>query len=258
MILFKHLVTTKYKTLVFHITLLKEYFQYSRSREQLRFDTNRIVAILKEHEKILVDGFDQNRFCKIKKRRASFGMNSLQSTKSNANQTIRMNLTQSSLMPPITTTSSSPTFDEPTSEANYLLLVEKTTPRSHSNEPYLDPTLASPSSVTEREPDVSTPLQINLEFRNEEYLSDISKAAQVKTCEDLLKAGFLDNKVYTVEIPPDSHNQREQLQDVGHDFRHRLCDQQTSGGGWTVNAITNFRLCFGLTLLYKVLLFDLM
>merc|ERR1719270_2505277 len=46
----------------------------SRSREQLRFDTNRIVAILKEHEKILVDRFDQNRFCKIKKRRASFGM----------------------------------------------------------------------------------------------------------------------------------------------------------------------------------------
>ena len=181
-------------------------------------------------------------------------MNSLQNTKSNVNQTIRMNLTQSSLMAPITTTSSSPTFDEPTSEANYLRLEEKTTPRSHSHEPYLDPTLASPSSVTEQEPDESTPLQINLEFRNEEDLSDISQAAQVKTCEDLLKAGFLDNKVYTVEIPTDSHNQREQLQHFGHDFRHRLCDQQTSGGGWTVNAITNFRMCFVPTLMYKLLL----
>ena len=29
-----------------------------RAREQARFDTNRIVAILKEHEQILMDGFD--------------------------------------------------------------------------------------------------------------------------------------------------------------------------------------------------------
>ena len=29
-----------------------------RSREQLRFDTNRIEAILREHEKILVQGFE--------------------------------------------------------------------------------------------------------------------------------------------------------------------------------------------------------
>ena len=30
-----------------------------RAREQARFDTNRIVAILKEHEQILMDGFDR-------------------------------------------------------------------------------------------------------------------------------------------------------------------------------------------------------
>ena len=142
-----------------------------RSREQLRFDTNRIVAILKEHEKILVDGFDQSRFCKIKKRRASSNPNSHQIVRSNVNQTNVSNSSLSSMRVPVTTTSASPTFDEPTSEPNYLRLVENTTPRSHLQQPSLDPTAASPSSVTEKETVVSTPLQINLEFRNEEELS---------------------------------------------------------------------------------------
>ena len=75
----------------------------------------------------------------------------------------------------------------------------------------------------------------------EEELSDISQAAQVKTCEDLLKAGFLDNKVYTVEIPQDARNSQGPNNNIGHDFRHRLCDQQTSGGGWTVKINKNFR-----------------
>ena len=202
----------------------------------------------------MVDGFDQNRFCKIKKRRASSNPNSHQSTRSPTNQTYVSNSSQSSIRALETTTSASPTFDEPTSEPNSLRLVGKTTPRSHLQQLSLDPTAASPSSVTEKEPVVSTPLQINLEFRNEEELSDIAQAAQVKTCEDLLKAGFLDNKVYTVEIPPDSHNHREAQQEVGHDFRHRLCDQQTSGGGWTVKEITNFRLCFCFIALYQMLL----
>ena len=197
----------------------------------------------------MVDGFDQNRFCKIKKRRASFHSN--QNVKVHNNATIVSNTSHSSLVVPDTTTSSAPTFDEPTSEANYLSSVENTTPRSHLKQSHFNPSLAQSSSVTETDPTVSTPLQISLEFRNEEDLSDISQAAQVKTCEDLLKAGFLDNKVYTVEIPPDSHNQRGQQQEVGHDFRHRLCDQQTSGGGWTVKAITNFRLCSCLIIFYK-------
>ena len=207
---------------------------------------------MKEHEKILVDGFDQNRFCKIKKRRASF--NSHQNVKIHNNVTIVSNSSNSSLVVPDTTTSPPPTFDEPTSETNNLGLVENTTPRSHLKQSQLNPSLAKSSAVAESDPIVSTPLQINLEFRSEEDLSDISQAAQVKTCEDLLKAGFLDNKVYTVEIPPDSHNQRGQHQEIGHDFRHRLCDQQTSGGGWTVKAITKFRLCSCLIILYKILL----
>ena len=51
----------------------------------------------------------------------------------------------------------------------------------------------------------------------------ISEAEKVlQTCEQLLEAGFLDNKEYTVDATEDSN------------FRKRFCDQTSSGGGWTV------------------------
>ena len=147
------------------------------------------------------------------------------------------------------TTTSSPTVDEPTSEPNYLGLVEDTS-RSHK-EAFVDITTTKPSHLsTVIDSDMSTPLEISLDFRNEEDLGDVVQAAQVKTCEDLLKAGFLDNKVYTVDIPQDARDSNNN--NVGHDFRHRLCDQQTSGGGWTVTISPHFFI--GLFVMYFVLL----
>ena len=162
--------------------------------------------------------------------------------RNNLNKTFSVNVSPQSNLS--STTTPSPKFSEHTSEPNYLPLVEETS-RSHLQpqedaEVTTNPTFISTAKV----PVVSTPLEINLEFRNEEELSDISQAAQVKTCEDLLKAGFLDNKVYTVEIPQDARNSQGPNNNIGHDFRHRLCDQQTSGGGWTVNIITTFCPCY--------------
>ena len=51
-------------------------------------------------------------------------------------------------------------------------------------------------------------------------MSEVEKV--FKTCEQLLEAGFLENKEYTVDATEDSN------------FRKRFCDQTSSGGGWTV------------------------
>jgi hypothetical protein len=51
----------------------------------------------------------------------------------------------------------------------------------------------------------------------------------MKTCEDLMNAGFIESKVYMVDAG-DSGPANEN----GRDFRRRFCDQETSGGGWTV------------------------
>ena len=56
-----------------------------------------------------------------------------------------------------------------------------------------------------------------------EVISDTEK--MLKTCEQLYQAGFLDTKMYSVEI--DDRDSRSK-------FRDRFCDQTTNGGGWTV------------------------
>ena len=44
-----------------------------------------------------------------------------------------------------------------------------------------------------------------------------------------MNAGFLESKVYTLDVgETGSNNENER------DFRRRFCDQDTSGGGWTV------------------------
>ena len=239
------------------------------SREQLRFDTNRIVAILKEHEKILVDGFDQNRICKMKLRRNSqmefankIIMNSASSQMSlNINNSLNTPHLFSTTTTPIPATSNTNSSDD---DHNRMQLMT-TPPPSRALVDVVTQSAAQISSVNRNES--STPLHLNLEFKNAEQLGDIAQAAQVKTCEDLLKAGYIDNKVYTVEIPQEdiqnNRNNNENNNDnendevvVGHDFRHRLCDQQTSGGGWTVK-IKTFRHClYCLLTTYNVHLFS--
>lgn len=46
----------------------------------------------------------------------------------------------------------------------------------------------------------------------------------LQTCEQLMEAGFLENKVYDMDG----------LTEESSSFRKRFCDQNTSGGGWTV------------------------
>ena len=58
-----------------------------------------------------------------------------------------------------------------------------------------------------------------------EPISDANK--MLKTCEQLMQAGFLESKVYNVENP------EQEIQD-DKDLKIRFCDQDTSGGGWTV------------------------
>ena len=45
-----------------------------------------------------------------------------------------------------------------------------------------------------------------------------------------MNAGFLESKVYTLDLE-DADGANEN----GRDFRRRFCDQETSGGGWTVS-----------------------
>ena len=136
-----------------------------RSREQLRFDTNRIVSILKEHEKILVDGFDRKHL-------------------------------------PVPSTTTTTTAATTTVET--------------------EPLIASASSQ---------------EF-NETFIMDDQEMLnvtrdQLKSCEELLKNGYIENDVYVVggsdDVPAAASRQ-----DFSVFERERLCDQTTSGGGWTV------------------------
>lgn len=61
-----------------------------------------------------------------------------------------------------------------------------------------------------------------------EMISEAEKVLQ--TCEQLFQAGFLDNKIYTVDQSDIVENAKFQSK--------KLCDQTTSGGGWTVAANT--------------------
>ena len=201
-----------------------------RSREQLRFDTNRIVAILKEHEKIMVDGFDQNRICRMKLRKHSLLPSANDRNASSPSTLLNTTTTLAPVPVPLSTT------QIPKLSTSSKLITTTPTTQTLVGTPPKKQTFESPeqdlSNTNDNDTTTSTvaPLELHLEFKNDEMLSDISQAAQVKNCEDLLKAGHLDNKVYTVDVP-DIQNGKI----GGHDFRHRLCDQQTSGGGWTVN-----------------------
>ena len=196
---------------------------------------------MKEHEKILVDGFDQNRFCKLKKRRVpSSNTPSLLSSNSSVENTLKPNTTlNTSQIYLSSTTTPSPKIADSTHDTNHFRTTDEAHV-SHNVKAFVDPTVEVPNdSLAVRNTKIlNSPLKIDLQFKHEEVLSDITQSAQVKTCEDLLKAGFLDNKVYNVEIPQAPQNTRTN-NDIGINFRHRLCDQKTSGGGWTVNANAN-------------------
>ena len=196
---------------------------------------------MKEHEKILVDGFDQNRFCKLKKRRLPSSNNpSLLPNNSSVENTLKPNTTlNTSQIFSSSTTTPSPKIAESTHATNHFRTTDEAHV-SHNVKAFVDPTVEVPNdSLAVRNTKIlNSPLKIDLQFKHEEVLSDITQSAQVKTCEDLLKAGFLDNKVYNVEIPQTPQNPRTN-NDIGINFRHRLCDQKTSGGGWTVNAYAN-------------------
>ena len=196
---------------------------------------------MKEHEKILVDGFDQNRFCKLKKRRVPSSNNpSLLPNNSSVENTLKPNTTlNTSQIFSSSTTTPSPKIAESTHATNHFRTTDEAHV-SHNVKAFVDPTVEVPNdSLAVRNTKIlNSPLKIDLQFKHEEVLSDITQSAQVKTCEDLLKAGFLDNKVYNVEIPQTPQNPRTN-NDIGINFRHRLCDQKTSGGGWTVNANAN-------------------
>ena len=196
---------------------------------------------MKEHEKILVDGFDQNRFCKLKKRRVPSSNNpSLLPNNSSVENTLQPNTTlNTSQIFSSSTTTPSPKIAESTHATNHFRTTDEAHV-SHNVKAFVDPTVEVPNdSLAVRNTKIlNSPLKIDLQFKHEEVLSDITQSAQVKTCEDLLKAGFLDNKVYNVEIPQTPQNPRTD-NDIGINFRHRLCDQKTSGGGWTVNANAN-------------------
>ena len=201
---------------------------------------------MKEHEKILVDGFDQNRFCKLKKRRVpSSNTPSLLSSNSSVENTLKPNTTlNTSQIFSSSTTTPSPKIAESTHATNHFRTTDEAHV-SHNVKAFVDPTVEVPndSLAVKNTKVLNSPLKIDLQFKHEEVLSDITQSAQVKTCEDLLKAGFLDNKVYNVEIPQSPQNPRID-NDIGINFRHRLCDQKTSGGGWTVNANANrFTMC---------------
>ena len=58
----------------------------------------------------------------------------------------------------------------------------------------------------------------------------------MRGCEDLMKNGYSESKVYTVK--GDDEEEEEEAGDVafaaGESYSARLCEQSASGGGWTV------------------------
>lgn len=73
----------------------------------------------------------------------------------------------------------------------------------------------------------STEINVGLISGLPEPMGNAEKMLQ--TCEQLLEAGFLDSKVYTVDTTVDAEDNANE-----RDFRQRYCDQTTAGGGWTV------------------------
>lgn len=155
----------------------------SRSRAQLRFDSERILSVLQDHEKLIIDGFD--------------------------------NCQKAKQLP----------FE-----------VRTTTEDSYQ------------SFVTQEAPEESTTTSITaaLVQGQAEVVSDATK--MLKTCERLMSAGFLQSKVYNIEAP------EEDIDDVDDkDFKTRFCDQETSGGGWTV---PEHKIVFIVIVTFACLIFD--
>ena len=68
-----------------------------------------------------------------------------------------------------------------------------------------------------------------------EPISDANKL--LMSCEQLLKNGLLESKIYTINDVKTNNNDNEDHED---DFHPRFCDQNTSGGGWTVPKPINY------------------
>jgi len=145
----------------------------SRSREALRFESARILSVLKDHENLMIDGFDS---C----------------SSSSAINRIAEDATEITLTAPVQ-------------------LEPSTTPRT--------PEITS--TETEVTP-IDSVVTAALVEGQPQIVSEAEKVLQ--TCEQLMEAGFLENKVYNMEG----------LTEESSSFRKRFCDQTTSGGGWTV------------------------
>lgn len=143
-----------------------------RCRQQIRFDADRILAAVKDQEKLILEGVDR---C----------------PKPETNETVKQNESWQPT-PDTTLTSTTTTTTTTTTEST---------------------TSAAPTTTT------TTATVIH---------EEASKLI-MKTCEDLMLAGFMESKVYTFDLPDSSG-----FTDNGRDFRRRFCDQETSGGGWTV------------------------
>ena len=158
----------------------------SRTNVQLRFDTERILAVLKNQESLILDGFDKCYVPPVPNGQ-SFSRTSM--IKNDANVTV------------------DDESDEDYQAETDDLFIE--------NDDFKATTTEMSASLVEGQP---------------EPLDDAQK--MVQTCEQLLQNGFLESKVYTMEMGNDFDG--NYVNEKNRDFRQRFCDQTTSGGGWTV------------------------
>jgi hypothetical protein len=159
-----------------------------RCRQQIRFDADRIMAAVKDQEKLLLENAD----------RCSVNVQPNKNETFSARESTDVN----------TTTTTKATTDSTTTTTT----VSTTT------------TIVTPT--TERPEEASRLI--------------------MRTCEDLMNAGFLESKVYTLDIEDIGNNEN------GRDFRRRFCDQDTSGGGWTVPG-NSIRLIAALVIVHRLL-----
>ena len=172
-----------------------------RTSVQLRFEVNRILAALKDHENLILDGFDQ---CYIPK---------------------AISITN-------TTSISSYSIEPPPQQEQKMMpniIAENVEP------PEIIPTTAinSAAAVNDGQLKVTTTeMTTDLIEGMPEPISDADKL--LMSCEQLLKNGLLESKIYTVnDVKSNDDDDRD-------DFHPRFCDQTTSGGGWTVPTPINF------------------